>query len=302
MSVLNNFPAMPNRIAIACEYLYYLGPDGELRDNIETQLSPLKKADSDEIGSGKTMAEDVLNEMDKLGFLTQVSAGKITLMEDIRNISSPQISWQQLLRPILRQRLTFPDLAEKHRQEEIPDAIAWLLAQDPFDPLPFSGGIHATRVAKQLGENDPLRSVIGNNSRYQNLIYWARYLGFAEWVAGKAGNVVIPDPTYAISECLARIFDKEGELAILTFVQRMSDAFPVLEEGSARRNLEMRLAGEFQRKDQHLSRSTSLALMRLQLRGKLSLRTASDAQTWILDLGKETKAVSHVRLIGEATI
>ena len=303
MSVIANLPAMPNRVAIACEYLHFLADKGDVWPSVANQLSPLKKVDAQEQDekTGKLMAEDVLSEMEKLKFLVRDSGDVIKLNSDIRDIALPDGDWQQALRPFLFLRLTVPGIAEMHGQNDVPDALAWLLAQDPFDPMPWSGGLYAERILRQLSETDPLRSVISNNSRYQNLIYWARYLGLAERVSVKFGatvvDMVIPDPTEAISRKLAEIFNSDHELPIQTFMQRLAVECSMLDGGVARCNLETRLSGEFQPKEGHISRATSLALTRLMTRGLIKLESPSDSQTWLLDLGNSTQTVSYIRFL-----
>lgn len=301
MSVLSNLPVMPNRIAIACEYFYHLGPDGDHREDIEKQLSPLKKSEGEEGVSSSTIASHLISEMEKLQLLSASSenANTLRLSPDIQKIELSSDEWMKILRPILWKRMAFPDLAESYGQKEFPDALSWLLNQNPFQPLPWKGGEHAERIVAQLGETDPLRIDIGNNSRYQNLLYWARYFGCAEWIGIKTGNVVIPDPSEVILWLIPHVFADDSELPIQTFIQRLGEVCPVLDGGSARRNFETRLTAEFQRQEYHLSRSTSLALKRLQLRGIITIKAVSDAQTWILDLANETQAVSHIKITGE---
>lgn len=300
MSVLTSFPAMPNRIAITCEYLHFLGPEGGARDSIEKQLSPLK-ADDEEETSGSTVATAVISEMEKLQLIVRSPANAFALATEVQNRAPSEGDWQQVLRPILQERMSFPALAETYGQKELPDALAWLLTQDPFDPLPWSGGDHMKRIHAQLGDTDSLCTDIGNNSRYQNLLYWARYFGLVEWLGVKTGSVVIPDPSAAVARLLPTIFADEKELPASAFIQGLSDLCPLMDEGAARRNLETRFAGDFQPKDRYFSRSTSLAVKRLQLRGTITVNAASDAKTWVLDFGKETQAVSHFRYNGEAT-
>lgn len=304
MSVISNLVAMPNRIAIACEYLHYLGDKGDTWEAIEGQLSPLKKSlgdEDDDKPTGKSIAEDVLREIEKLGLLLKNDDSTICLAHEVRDIAPNNGNWQHALKPLLFRKILFPNVAEQCGQSDVPDAIAWLLVQDPFDPLMRKGGGHVQRIIDQLGEPDLLRSAIGNNSRYQNLLYWARYFGCAEWLGIKTGNVVVPDPSEAISWFLPTVFGAERELPIQTFVLRIGEACSVLEEGASRRNLETRLTERYLRKERHLSRSTSLALKRLHLRGDISLKAISDAQAWVLDFANDTQTVSHVRFNREVT-
>lgn len=310
MSVISNLPAMANRFSVACEYLYFLGEGGDSFETIEKQLSPLRSSDEEEQGDSddgrakSSIADAVLFEMEKLKLVTRKSKESIALAPEIRELAPKDGDWQKVLRPILFAKLVFPDVASSLGQAEVPDAISWLLAQDPLDPLPWKGALHAQRIINQLEDGDPLNG-IRNNSRYQNLIYWSRYLGFAEKLSLKSGSLfsdmVIPDPSGAVTACLPSVFRDGNELPIQTFLQRLAELCPVLDAGSARRELEIRLTSQLQRKERHLSRSTSLALFRLQKRGVLELKAVSDANTFILDLGKETTPISHISLQGGTT-
>lgn len=301
MSVINNFPAMPNRFAVVCEYLHFLGEEGDSLETVEKQLSPLRSADAQEEGvddgSPRTsMADAVLLEMEKLKLLTR-SEERISLHPEIRELAPKDNDWQMALRPHLFSRMVFPEVAPSFGQAEFPDALSWFLAQDPMEPLPWQGTQHAERIMKQLGENDPLNA-IRNNSRYQNLVYWSRYLGFAERLSLQGADLVVPDPTEAITACIPFIFREGKEMPIQTFMQRLSEACPVMDGGVARRELEVRLTPQLQLKDRHLSRSTSLSLLRLQKRGVLVFKAVSDAPAFVLDLGGETSPVSHISFQG----
>lgn len=297
MSVLSSFPAMPNRIAIACEYLHYLGPDGDERSNIEAQLSPLKRPEAEDgTSSGSTIATAVLSEMIALKMLVGAPDGRYRLADDIRTLSSNDAEWSNLLRPILLRRLLFPEYASEFKQEEVHEAMAWLLCQSPYEPMARSGagGVHVERIEHQLGENDPLRNWIGNNSKYQNLLYWARYFGLAEWI--KSGNevVVIPDPTVAVERNLGVIFNDSPEIPIGEFCARLQALCPVFEGGSARTAVESRMKAECRTPLGDISLSTSFALRRLKLRKVVSFKSDSDAVMLVLNYGRKSEAISHV--------
>ena len=308
MSVLSNFPAIPNRIAIACEYLNFLGSKGDLRESVEQQLSPLKKAENEEAdmqGDGRSLSGFVVDELLRLGLSSLDEQRVLRLNDAYLNMNIPDGEWAEALRPVLLTKLAFPEHAVKSDQASLPDAISWLLAQDPYSPLSFSGGSHAELIVRQLGQQDPLRTAIGNNQRFQNLAYWTRYLGFSERVSLKIGSssvdVVVPDPTEALARLLSEIFRGQRELPIQVFMQRASELCPVLDGGTARAGLEDRLLDDFVPKAGCLSRSTSLALFRLQARNVVRLEKPSDAQAWLLDMGKIQDPVSHVRyLVKEA--
>ncbi len=305
MSVITNFPAMPNRIAIVCDYLSYLGAEGASEDSVLAHLSPpMRKTDGDEEGDGKNMSDDVVKEMERLGLICRPDAKKITLTEDVLNLVTPKMSWQDVLRPLLRQRLMSLDTDDKYRQSDFRDAVAWLLVQSPFSPIAFGGGEHAKRIVAQLesGENDVLRKVLSSDAKFQNLLYWARYCGFIELMGTSGSSEAVADPTAAIDEFLPSVFGSDSELPVLVFLNRVAEICPVFEGGSVRRELEARLLPEHQRENHHLSRSTSLALTRLSLRSRLQLVPVSDGESWVLDLGKETKSIGYLRFIGREVI
>jgi hypothetical protein len=305
MSVITNFPAMPNRIAIATEYLFGLGEKGGNWDSIEGQLSPLTQnqdEDGPEEKTGKSMAQDVLLEMDKLQMLERLSPNTIALQSDIRAAAPRDGNWQNALYPFFFSVLTDPVRAAQHGQDDVPDSLAWLLTQDPTAPLPFKGGVHAERIAQQLDPGDALRIGLGNNSRYQNLVYWARYLGLAVRVgyrmsATNTVDTVVPDPTEAIAARLPVVFQKDREISVQTFLQRLAAEISVIDGGTARRNFEVRIKSEFQPMEKRVSRSLSMALVRLRVRRELRLDNFSDADAWLLDLGRKSEAVSHVTYI-----
>jgi hypothetical protein len=297
MSVLSSFPAMPNRIAITCEYLWYLGANGANRETVESQLSPKVKEAKEEGQVGSTISKDVITEMMNLKLLESLENGNMALTEELRNINPSPDDWQKTLRPILRQKMLYLDQAESFKQSELPDALAWLLTQDPFTPLLRSKGQHVENINTQLEENDPLRLAIANDSRWQNLLYWGRYFGCVEWLEIGNNKFVIPDPSEAIILQLPIIFVAETELPISKFIEQLGQACPVLESGEARENLEARILDKFKRQSEHLSRSTSLALKRLELRGIIKTKAISDAKSWILDLGEKIAPISHIEMI-----
>jgi len=296
MSVISSFPAMPNRIAIACEYILALGGDGGQRDEIIKNLSPFSKGDADDDNEisvgGKTMAHSVIDEMENLELIRINENGNLSLNKYFLGGKKTSYDWQSLLQPILRERLTDFSRISQFKQEDVGDALSWFLSQDPFKPIAKSRQ-HADFLREQLQDNDPLLVTIGNDSRFQNLLYWARYLGFAEWISIGDNDLAIPDPSRAINDYLPTIFQSKKILSIDEFVSRLAKLCGVFEGGSIRQELEQRLKSAF-REERHFSRSTSLGLARLENQGSILLIKESDAGSWILDLGKEQMPITSI--------
>lgn len=302
MSVISSFPAMPNRIAIACEYIFSLGVDGGQRDEILKNLSPLSNGDGEDdnevASSGKTMAHSVIDEMENLELVLINENSNLILAKDFLSAKKTSYDWQSLLQPILRERLTDSSRASQFRQDDVGDALSWFLSQDPFKPIAKSRQ-HADFLREQLQESDPLLITIGNDSRFQNLLYWARYLGFSEWISIGDNDLAIPDPTRAINYYLPTIFQSQKSLAIGEFVSRLAKACGIFEGGPIRQELEQRLKSAI-REERHFSRSTSLGLARLENQGLILLKKESDAGSWILDLGKEQMPITSIDYLAKA--
>lgn len=281
MSVIANLVAMPNRIAIAASYLRTLKDDGAPREDVIKQLSPFALDDGGEVTAGaSTIASAVIAEMEALGLASINPKGNLALERRIFAAFDEAKESADGLRPILRSMLTGEKPADDGKQSDVRDALAWLLVQDPFRPL-AKAGQHGNLLRQQLDGADSLLTGIGNDSRYQNLLYWARYLGFANWISGDS---VLPDPTAAISELLPVVFEGTERLRTGEFLARLSSACEIFEGSSARESIEERVR-DGRRQDHHLSRSTSLALIRLDRQEAIALGEDADAEAWILDLG-----------------
>ena len=76
---------------------------------------------------------------------------------------------------------------------------------------------------------------IANDNRWQAFQFWARSLGFA-WVAPN-GNLV-PDPTPVVRDAIPTVFDKDSDLEANTFVARLGEVLPVLDNGKYRQFVE----------------------------------------------------------------
>lgn len=297
MSILTNWPAIPSRIAIGCEYLQFCGEGGTTKEAFVAQISPesIKGGEGDERAK-RPMAEDVLKEMLALG-VADDTGGSVRLSMALPSKSLSLQQWMDWLRPWIRARINDVEFATQTGQGGVAQAIAWLLCQDPRQPMRTSA-VHAERLIAQLGSTDALGINMANNSNFQNLVYWARYLGYAETLGLKGNWMVLPDPTRAIRETLPEVFKERTELSAGAFVERLSALNPVMEFGSLREEMESRLPASCQRQDQHFSLSTSLALKRLKQTGDIDLHFESDAQRWVLDDGRTGIRVSRLTWSG----
>ncbi|TBO29288.1 hypothetical protein EYS42_12825 [Aquabacterium lacunae] len=194
----------------------------------------------------------------------------------------------------VREVIFDPQRAAAAGQAGVLYALAWFLTKNPLQPVSFSDAPQE-QLRKDLGEF-AAKADLGSTSSFQNLLYWARYLGFAT-VAGDGGTRrAFPDPTRAIGTVLDQILVINEWIEIDVFLSRLAGIYPVLEGGVVREELEsMRSAPPAT--DDRLSIASSLALQRLVDRGSILLDTLADAKkARILDFGSTTKRVSHVQI------
>jgi hypothetical protein len=299
MSVLTNLTAVPNRIAIGCEYLQIVGRGGVERSTLEKHLSPLGTKGKNEDGesTGKPIARDILKELEALKLAVDVGDDKIALNEDLPQKQKNANEWADCLLPRLLEIFVDERLAEDHGQKEVPETLAWLLAQNSLRAMRLSGE-HAALLDKQFKKGEQGALNFSNDQRFQNLVYWAKYLGFVE-LQNLSGDIVISDPARAIEVVLPRVFENDVELSIGRFVERLGRILPVMEKGTVRTRVEERMLPEYARETPtFFSTSTALAIRRLELREVLQSEMKSDAaEVWVLPAGAgKTSRISHVRI------
>ena len=153
---------------------------------------------------------------------------------------------------------------------------------------------YSRRVQDDCGA-DSRSFELTNSAGCSQFVYWARYLGFA-WrlQSGRRREVVIADPTSAISRSLPKVIKNNVDTPIWVVMAEISKLLPVLEGGAARVDVESRLIADKRRPDGHLSWSTSLALERLERGGQVVLRRQADADAVNLQLASGLRAVSHI--------
>ena len=293
MSVITSWGATPNRMRIALKLVSSSGQEGMTGAEMQNSLLPAALSGSqseDESQGGSPIGTEVISELRNLGLLIQSDDGCLKVFPDEIDLSDDGFV------RLLQERLIDPAMAVNCRQGAFPLALAWFLCQDPASPLPW-GQNHRNRVESDCGtEGDAFE--LTNNSRCEQFIYWARFLGFAWRLNIDRQNVVIPDPTKSIAREVGRWEHTEDWLPITEVLYRLAGELPVLEGGAARAEIESRLAPEKQRTREFVSRSTSFALRRLERIGQIQMDRLADAPAVNLDFGSEPRAVSHVKWIG----
>jgi hypothetical protein len=181
--------------------------------------------------------------------------------------------------------------AEEGISADLARGLAWLLAQDIFTlPRPW------TEI--EILARTQVRGVtlFQNDTRWNALRFWARYLGFATG----GSNAFFVDPTDAVRAELSSVLQGSASVDADTFVKELARRLPVFDGGIYRMDVEDQLDESVWRRpaDGHLSMSLSFALRRLRLDGSLVFEAKSDAAHGYKFTGKDFtsgEAFTHVR-------
>lgn len=286
MSIVSVAEAVPNRLlAIYGALLARSG--GDTRERLKAQMVPPALRGGKD-NQSTALFDNSLREARAIGLVSE--DGEKLIVPSGAVPKSRQGEEEAFCAHVLR--VIFDEaLANDTGQNKVAPALAWLLMQNPLRPIPWSEN-PLPIISRQLTDGDSLD--LGNASRLQNLAYWARHLGFVRLVG--AGQVfIVPDPHDAIARLIPSIFDNNTSLRVSDFRKRLSELCPVLEDGSIRSRVEQQARDEIVRANpQRLSRSTSLALIRLEAGGRILLQQSSDAEVGLLDLGTSERRFSHV--------
>ena len=172
--------------------------------------------------------------------------------------------------------------------------LAWCLCQDIYTlPTSWDRGVNDL-IAYQVV---PGRAIIQNNTRWNGLADWARFLGFA--VDSRVG--LFFDPTAAVRSVLEDFIKHGDQSPADEFVSQLAVRLPVLDTGCYRVGVEQALRPEawLAPPTGHLSTALSFALRRLQKQNVIELRTLSDANsklTLTRQGGRAWDSFTHVSL------
>ena len=302
MSIITTAQAVPSRLFAIYAFLFD-SVSGEVKDRIESWSTPpsLSGRGADEDGeSSTTLFSNSLQEAHRLGLIEEAD-GKLRLTADAREGGRKGGDSESCFRGYLVRTLFDPARAIETRQAGFMLALAWFLSGNPLEPMNFSRPPQNV-LKKLIGENASKTELTALN-RYQNFLYWARYLGFATIVGRRDASDsnsrrAVPDPTRAIEAQLPAVFADDTELPIEQFLIRLAVIFPVFEKGSVRQVYDEMLKNPPAESTHRLSIAISIAIQRLANRQKIGLDTVSDAPARVLDFGVREARVSHISLKG----
>jgi hypothetical protein len=240
------------------------GAGGEERVRLGALLGPASLArDINDSGEDNALS-DCLLLAQEMGLL-KLEGDRVGLAEPDGPPSFLQIAGSQMV-----DRVTSAEPVEGW----VAGAVAWMLRQDPRDPLAWSGSAAVSRLQAQLGS--PLPYGLTNDSRMQQAVYWARALGFVTRLNLRKTEVVIPDPAEALLRRLDHVLAKGQEISMSAFLSALARLCPVFDGGSVAREVAARAGTAV--KPNVVSPAMGLALLRLKSRGELQFQYLDDAE------------------------
>ncbi len=277
MSIISNFTAEPNRLEMVIKYL-----KGTKKQYTKQELEDIFSPSN--ARGGSSVFREVYTVLEALGLLK--------VDNDLITLNLPKTKQPILL--TIRDAIFNKEFLEK---DDFSLALTWLQTQNSIKNLDWSDSV--TNIVNGDLNDDYLELDLTNNSRWQHFGYWCIYLGFATKVYIAEKTYLCPDPTEAINDEIKNIFTKNKEIQIKEFFLALSRVLPVLEYGSIRIKINESIREGLQLPEDTLSKSTSLALLRLERRNIIKLIHKADADSVLIQDGNKNKTISHIAYLGK---
>jgi hypothetical protein len=159
---------------------------------------------------------------------------------------------------------------------------AWLL-QLPVDHPYRDRGALKEAISESGYTLDELDAATDN--RWDNVVYWARYLGLVRQLKESPCTEVVPDPTLFLVRHLADLIPDGEERTVEDFRGALGAICPVLDGGVARADMLARVAPDWS--PRRLSDALCFAIERLQAAGKVRTRSPKDQRNFLLTSNEE---------------
>jgi len=293
MSVLTESSqyACSSRVRGVFRYLLQKNGQRESREKLERYLSPesLIRVGADD-GLARGMIKGSISECLKMELLIteddSAEAG-VAINPDLPEEARHKSKGDRLL-PLTLASLMLSNQRDANRNLAL--VITWYLVQDALS-APGNWGVFEQALIKQVGA-DKLGM---NDARYSQFADWVCFLGFAWRHNLKGQDLLTPDPTSYLRGAIRGLLVKGDQpLPLGQFFKELGERCPVFETGKLRVEIENRV--RFRESDQHVSSTTTLALLRLADEKAIKLSSRSDAAVYTFPDGQQIKSFTHISL------
>lgn len=159
--------------------------------------------------------------------------------------------------------------------------VAWILLQSPGGMPQGHNGFKDAFNVQGMG---CVEHAVQNDARWDNVIYWARYLGLVCQVRTGKCEGILPDPSIYIERHLRSIFANSGKIRISEFRERIGRLCPVLDGGAVHKEVAERINASGQisplPKDR-LTGALCFGLRFLKKRGTIDYESSDEARHFL---------------------
>jgi hypothetical protein len=278
MTLLNLDHFAPSMLFALCRTLAVL--DGATRQDLLDWLEPSSYGLTDRRPSGRHLT-DLLRAARILG-LVEEREGLFENRADVDSLDAFKVT---VLRSALAPERNTPLLGQSAGAQELTWALTWTMSLE-CTRGPFVFDRHVERLYEGI-EPKPFQ----NSNRWPEFIGWALFLGFG-WNMPEG---FLPDPTAAIVWSLDAVLPAGERVRATDFAASLAETLPVLDGGAYRTQLDELIGGtrDLDRREE-LSEPLSLALLRLDRRGVLTLEAMADGDPLVAKVGERSQLFHFV--------
>ncbi len=168
------------------------------------------------------------------------------------------------------------------RTNKFAQICAWFMLQSP---AAMPQGHEALKSAMEVGGISLRDLGLRNDTRWDMVVYWAKYLGLMWQRHGEMCRGLVADPSTFIRSHLSELLPQKGATSADSFREQLGKICPVLDGGEVHRQLAKQLeaAGALHaRTDESLSDALSFSLRYLKREGLLNYWCPDDQRTFLL--------------------
>jgi len=166
---------------------------------------------------------------------------------------------------------------------------AWLLHQ-PIANMPTDrGGLKGALEGQGLSLAE---LQVQSDARWDNVVYWARYLGLVRQLRDEPCAGLLPDPSDFLRRHLGTLLPAGEEVDVSTFRQKLGSVCPVLDGGSVRTTLLKSISPEWP--ERQLSEALSFAIERLEHAGELRAWCPDDQRSFLITPPPSARKIAYL--------
>ena len=269
MALLNPPQILPNVALVLIRALRAADGYALVKEELASAVAPaaLVRGEDAPAGPGSKGFDDTLTACLTIGLFERegdVVRLHPALPDDLRD-RRRQPDVRPLIRElVLGEKLNLGLWESDQGARDLTRALSWYLAQDPLRaPRPWNEPLGVDVVQERQFPSG--ERIFSNDTRWGAFERWATFLGFGVRIPRETNKrVLLPDPTEAVRAVLPTVL-AETRVEIAAVIEDLSRVLPVLDGGSYRREVEVRMRPDaVVASEEQISPSLAHAFLRLR--------------------------------------